>query len=339
MMELFILILLASIIISVAILIPVFLTTNRIYPYAYANARIRGMISSLLKKEDFLELVKKDYNEIIYYLEKKSFDNLSKYLSGDFSYGSVDSALRSQLVKTLLKIERISPEESKKFVKTLLTKYDIQIIESLVRTTNTNINNKDDVLHFTEVFSEEFLFKNKYSLNDLRNELRGSQYEKILVEHLDNIKNKKFADFEYDLDLFFFKRLLFEAKSFEAKKYVKTLIDTYNVSLEFKGLNRWIPSGTISKQNIKGKSLTDIRKSLNNKGYKIKGYNARQIERDLQIYLLNLGKKFLSKDPLSESTIIGFIIIKTVHNRNLNILLKMKSEGFSQEEISKVLAL
>ena len=47
----------------------------------------------------------------------------------------------------------------------------------------------------------------------------------------------------------------------------------------------------------------------------------------------------MSKNPLSENTIVGFIILKTVNIRNINILLKLKHEGFEENEIRKVLAI
>ena len=53
-------------------LIPVFLVVSRIYPFAYANARIRAMRALLLKKEDFEDLLAKPYNEAIFTLEKKT---------------------------------------------------------------------------------------------------------------------------------------------------------------------------------------------------------------------------------------------------------------------------
>ncbi len=330
--------LIAGIIIAVVVLIPVFKIVSQIYPYAYTNARIRSMNTSLLSSEDYDNLVRRPYNDIVYSLERKKFTNLTKYLKGDFSYGSIDQALRSELVGKLGKIKKISPDHSKKFLSVLLSKYDIQIIESIVRSLNTNINDKEDVLHITEVFSDEFLSKKEHDLEGLQNELKGTMYEPVLERHLNELEKRKFDDFEYDLDLLFFKRLKYHASTTEAKKYVKQIIDIHNVSLALKGIEKKIPGGRIKPEGLVESDLNNVLKTLNKYNYKLKAESEAEVERELQLKLKKLGEHLMSKNPLSDSTIIGHIILQTVNTRNINILLKMKYNNFPEEEIRRVIA-
>ena len=67
-------------VLGVIVLIPIFQTVASIYPYSYPNARVRSLKSKLVTKNEFEELLTKPYNEIIYYLEKKHYSYLSKFL-------------------------------------------------------------------------------------------------------------------------------------------------------------------------------------------------------------------------------------------------------------------
>ncbi|MFT4311246.1 MAG: V-type ATPase subunit [Candidatus Woesearchaeota archaeon] len=326
------LIIIGLVLIAAIILIPIFKTIATIYPYSYPNARIRVMKSNLVTKENFEELIKRPYNSIIYTLEKKAFPDLSKYLSGDFSYGSVDAALRTNLINTLIKIKKISP--NKEFTKRLLAKYEIMLIESIARSTSISVNYKQDLIHSTTLFSKEFLYKKEQTVDDLYNELKGTIYQKTFEKHITKIRNKKFEEFEEDLDKLFYKRLLSVADQ-DQKKYVKLMIDNANISLAFKKSKTRIPGGSI--KNIP-ENIEEIKKIVQKK-YKTQKTNINELEKETQQKLRITGEKLMTKNPLSESTIIGFIILKTVNIRNINILLKLKHEGYEENEIRKVLAI
>ena len=326
-------------ILFITALIPVFKTLVGIYPYAYTNARVRAMRSKLVKTEELEEFFSRPYNDIVYSLEKKTFQGLGKYLGADFSYASIDTALRTELVKTLIKVKKISPQQSQKFLLVLLSRYDISLIKSVVRSINLKLYNKQDIYHISEVFSKEFLAKRNITLEGLENELKGSIYYDILKRHFAEIQKKNFKEFEEELDLLLFKRLLFFSKSREARDYVKMLIDTQNVSLVLKSQEALIPGGYIKLQEYqKGMKVEELVKKLQEQGYKTNSEKKECLERDLYRELLQQGKAFMARNPLSEASLIGYIIIKTVNTRNLNILLKMKSHNFSTEKIKEVIA-
>lgn len=332
------LLIISGLILTTIVLIPVFLSVSKIYPYAYTNSRLRVMRSDLIRTNEFKELANRQYNDIIYQLEKKKFPSLIKYLGGDFNYGSVDKALRTDLINTLTKVKKITPEQSKKFVTIILSKYDIQLIQSITRSINANHSRKADMTHATEVFSEEFLNKPEFDLDTLYNELKGTIYQKTLDKYMKQIKNREFEEFEKELDLIFFKRLLYNASSQEAKRYVKILIDNHNISLVLKGLQPIIPGGRIPRAKITN-DIEHIKKIIKKIGIKSEAKTKEQLEKDLHLHLKITGEKMFNKNPLSEATIIGFIIIKTINQRNLNILLKLKHEKINSEKILEVLAI
>ena len=347
--EIGVLILIAGLlIVGVVALIPVFSVLSKIYPYAYINARIRAMHARLLKREDFQDLLEKPYNEIVYTLDKHYFPHLAAFLGSDFSYSSLESALRASLIKDLAKIYRMVPQDSKRLLAIMLSKYDILVIQSIVRSSHAKLLGSDsikDIVSVTEVFHKDFLDQGNFDLTSLYNELKGTAYHEVMEKHVEELRKGKFLKFELELDLLYFKRLLHEAKSAAAKQYAKRIIDMHNVSLVLKGIKPTIPGGRIEIEKLELfsknplSSLSQLTSTLKSNGYAIEEADtASALERSMYKEFAQFGKSLLSGEPLSENSLIGFIIIIRTMVRNVNILLKLKSHGFTKEQISKVLA-
>lgn len=335
------LIIVAGLVAGGVVLIPIFFSVSSLYPYAYTNARIRAMRSKLITHEQLEDYLKRPYTDIIYSLEKHTYPQLSKYLESDFTYAAIDTALRTSLVNTLAKVKKIAPDSSKKIIKVVLSKYDIQIIETIVRSSNVKLSSVADVLHVSEVFSKEFLMRKHHTLESLHNELKGSVYEQVLVKHMDELRRGEYLKFEIEMDLLYCRRLLKAAKSREARTYAKKLIDRYNISLVLKGLEPIIPGGAIPLDEFSLKdSLEDLSKKLHAHGYLVTASTKEGLERQLQArHMRAFAESLFARNPLSEASLIGFIILKSMNARNLNILLKMKYHNFPEEKIREVLAL
>ncbi len=348
--EIGILLLIAGILmLGIVALVAVFKVVAKIYPYAYINARIRAMHARLLKEEDFLELLDKPYNEIVYTLDKEYFPHLANFLGSDFSYSSLESAIRASLIKDLAKIYRMVPQDSKRLLAIMLSQYDIMVIQSIVRSSHAKLLKADsikDIVSVTEVFHKDFLDQGNFDLASLYNELKGTPYHDVMEKHLEELREGKFLNFELELDLLHFSRLLHEAKSRAAKEYVKRIIDMHNVSLCLKGIKPAIPGGRVEMEKIEqfsnspSTSLSQLVAVLRSHGYNInEAENESSIEKSMYKEFTEFGDGLLSGEPLSENSLIGFIIIIRTMARNVNILLKLKSHGFTKEQISGVLAL
>lgn len=323
---------------GVIALIPALYITNRVAPYAYPNARIRAMRAGLVRTQHLAELASRPYNDIIYHLEQNHYPGLSQHTGADRSFANLDAALRSHLVEALEKVKRVSPQQTQPYLKELLSKYDIQVIENVVRSLATQTNITSDILHQTPIFSKEFITKEEHTLNDLRNELKGTRYEELLTKHLEEIQQEEFAAFEQALDLQYFEKLLSKASSPEARGYTKRLIDQHNVSLLNKGQEPVIPGGRVPREELAGLDGQRLVERLREAGYDVTHTDKQLMERDLQVNLKNYAKALLSKEPLSEASIIGFVALKIINVRNTAILLKMKYHDMSPQRIAEVLA-
>ena len=247
-------------------LIPALYVTNRVAPYAYPNARVRAMRAGLVRTHELAELASRPYNDIIYHLEQNYYPGLSEHTGADRSFANLDAALRSHLVETLEKVKRVSPQESRPFLKELLSKYDIQVIENVVRSLAAKTNVTSDILHRTRIFTTQFVSQREHTLDDLRNELKGTRYEDIINAHREEIENEEFTAFEQALDLQYFRRLLSKASSQQARGYTKRLIDQHNVSLINKGEEPIIPGGRIRADELAGLSGKQLVERLQEDG-------------------------------------------------------------------------
>ena len=328
---------------GVVVLIPIFQTVAKIYPYSYPNARVRSLKSKLVTKNEFEDLLTKPYNEIIYYLEKKHYTNLSKFLDLDFSFASLEVAIRSDLINTVGKLISISPSPIKEFLIVYAKRFDIQVIEALVRSLNRKFRISRDILHVTKTFSKDFIYKDNHSIEDIENELKQTGFRKFIDKYKDQLRNNKFTQFEVDLDLFYYNKLIHAASSRNQKRFVKRLIDLRNISSFVKGIKPNIAGGKILLDKLD--LGVDLLKVLKNSGYKIK-FNGEdnsnyldKIERELQLCLLKFANDLLKNEPLSDASILGFLLLKIINSRNLIILLKMKSHDIESSKIREVLAI
>ncbi len=299
---------------GVIALIPVGYVLAKIYPYSYPNARIRAMKAKLIQEEEFTNLLTRPYKDIIYYLEQKHYPFITAYTGATYDYASLESALRTHMVETIEKVRRISPQQTREFVDALLAKYDIQVIEAIIRGISAKTNKKNDILHQTKLFREEFVTREQYSLNDLQYELKNTPYEQFIKTYRSQLEKQQYAAFEEALDKYYFAKLLQKASSPYAKKYVQKLIDAHNVALYNKGKEPDIPGGKIGSYDKK----EDYVKA----GYEV-AENPQEQEKLMYKEIKRYAIDLFRKEPLSEASIIGYIALKTINVRNTFILLKL----------------
>jgi len=332
----YILVLLASILLlGIIVMIPVFKVVSAKYPYSSLQARLRVMRKKLLGADDFERLMDAEYTDIVYRLDKTVYPGLRELFGPDTSYAAVDSALRTKVVRDLLRVRTFSPPEVKGFVTALLRKYDILMIESIIRSSSFHDAARRDIMGITEVFSEDYINRGDFSYESLMTELKGTKYSAILEKHADSIKGGRYKELEEELDMYYFQKLLSAATTTLTRSYVKKMIDIQNISLVLKGENAKIPGGVIALESFSN----DVVKVAGEHGYKLAGETPAEIERSAEKLVYDFGISCFSKDPLSDAPLVGYIVQSRTCARNANILLKLKSKGLTKEAIKEVLVL
>ena len=111
------------------------------YPYAYA--RVCAMKSKLVRRDDYTKLLKMGVNEVMKFLQeteyKKEIDELSMAISG---VNLVELALNKNLIKTMQKLKRISPDELRLLIEAYLKRMDSHNIKTILRGKLTKAGNE-----------------------------------------------------------------------------------------------------------------------------------------------------------------------------------------------------
>lgn len=332
------------------------------YPYTYA--RVSAMRGKLIKKQDYIRLLKMDTTSIIRYLQeteyKKSVDRLASAHRG---VNLAEYAINDNLVETVNKLKAISEKEVVELVDAYLRRWDILNLKTVLRIKNKvqklQDNSAENLLVPLGSLDKKFLINllNMNSVIDVLKKVKSLGYN-INVEEFE--KNKDLAVIENQLDKdFFYKTLEFvgsipeEGERF--KVFLKIEIDVINIRnlLKLKRVNadksRTIQFLIFSGQYI-GKSelerlaetrnIEELMDKLKSTKYgKVFGSSQSivDIELELDRFWLQSAALYSHQNPLSVQTILAYLLAKDIEARNLKAIVRGKQLGITEDFIEKKL--
>lgn len=113
--------------------------------YGYSNARVRGMRSRLLKSSFFDGMMHaKDLNGVIQALMDTEYrPDLEERLLHGHTTGQIDLALKDNMVRTFRKVMTLSNDEARGLLTTLLGRWDLFNIKTVVRGKHMNLSSEE----------------------------------------------------------------------------------------------------------------------------------------------------------------------------------------------------
>jgi len=110
--------------------------------YGYANARIRGMRSHLMKKPFLDELIElPDIRRLIQELSETEYaDDIEECLIHGRDAAAVDEALKNNMVRTYQKVSGFINDEAQYILITLMARWDIFNIKTILRGTHMHLS-------------------------------------------------------------------------------------------------------------------------------------------------------------------------------------------------------
>ena len=110
--------------------------------YGYANARLRGMRSRLLKEAFFDDLMTSaDIGAVIQKLMQTEYgSDLEGRLLHGWTAANVDEALKDNMVRTFRKVGSVSNDEARFLMETLLGRWDLFNIKTILRGIHMGLN-------------------------------------------------------------------------------------------------------------------------------------------------------------------------------------------------------
>ncbi|MCL5674770.1 MAG: V-type ATPase subunit [Candidatus Omnitrophica bacterium] len=330
--------------------------------YAYANAKIRVMLSFLLDEKMLNNLVNaRDVYSVLGMLKDTQYKGIiENFEKGGFNISFLEKEFLRNEISTLKKVYSPTfPPATKAVISLLIQKYEIEEIKISLRLWNEKRISEAPLY----LLNEKIWFDIDYNkiisspdLNGIIQILSDTPYKKPL----DDAKTM-FADtnsvffLEAYLDKDYFVRLVSAIKQLSfndkniANRIIGAMIDMENLnwlirakkyySLEREEIDRWlIKGGILTNNDFVSVFLAGGIKSVYNVSL---ASLTEKNEYRLGIYLHEILageiKKILSGYPFTLGIILSYVLLKTREIKNVISIINAKIYNLSKEEISMLI--
>lgn len=338
-----------------------------IAPYAYPNAKVRSMQGMLLGKKRLEELAELELLNMSGTLEETEYTKTYRAISEEADISTIEATLNQNHMETYIKIAGFLPGDAKKFFERYLKRFEIGAIKTVLSGVYAGLPleeiEKMLVGPYAEGLKEVAMSSN---VPEVVSKLEGSDYGMTLSMALPDFESSGLLlPLEHALDIRFYQELMEvlltrpSPDSEVIKKLLGAEIDTTNIMMVLRCArdgcdisDYLIPHG----YEISAARLAEIGSSgdverivsdLEGTSYYQPLYDAMEeymadkdkslspFEKALNAYYLSVGQSIATRQPFGLGPILGYIVSKAIEIRNLTIILTLKIEGFSPEEIKK----
>lgn len=220
---------------------------DKVIIYAAVNTKIRALEKDFLKREDYLNMIrKKSVVDVAHYLkENTSYGKLLSEINIDnISRRDLEDILKSNMIKNMDKLIYYFRDDYKEFIRSLYIKYEIEDLKILSRSifNGKDLETIEKPLSFLGKYSRvdpKILFKSKTN-RDLIYSLKGSEFYEFLIPLVNGKRENRFR-FEMALDMGYFsiiqsRKLKISREDRKIlKKWEGLLADLYNIQWVYRG--------------------------------------------------------------------------------------------------------
>lgn len=321
------------------------------YPYMFA--RVSAKRAKLLEKNDYMNLLKMEPNDIARKLEEGDYkEEINELASRHEGVELVELALNQNLSSTLVEIQEISPESLKDILDVYLRKYEILSFKRLLRWKNNGQSGEiEDLLTPTTRTKEDFMEMSEKSFDEIKQSIT---FEGSNIDYQEYIRDEEeLIMIEHKLDQAYFDEITATAaktRNKHFKEFVEDEIRFENIKISLRLKKHKVDADKIKRRLLEGSSdNTPIRiaeaknfseakeivkeECLNEEN--ISNSTLEDIEHLLEVTRLNRSLKMLHDSPMGLTTVIGYIIAKTIEVKNLRMLIRAKETGIQNQETIK----
>lgn len=321
------------------------------YPYMYA--RISAKKAKLLEEKDYNKLVKMQPSEIARNLEEGEYKSEINELGSKYDgVRLVELALARNLANTFSHLSDIAPEKLEKTMKTFLRRYDILSLKRLLRAKKTE-SNEDVMSLLTPVTGYTLQELEELSTKSFDHIKDNIEFEDSAVNYQAYLEDKEeLPEIEKALDQAYFDEMNLMASKIRnkhLKRFISEEMEYENLKIALR-LKKYDTSNEEIKENLltNGKhrlvdsvvESSSLEEALDTVEKELdvtfeEDYGLEQVEHQLEVARLENATKTLHREPLGITSIIGYIVAKTIEVRNLRMLIRAKETGIQNQETIK----
>ena len=220
---------------------------DKVIIYAAVNTKIRALEKDFLKREDYLNMIRKKsvVDAARYLKENTSYSKLLSEISIDnISRRDLEDILKKNMIKNMDKLIYYFRDDYKELIRSLYIKYEIEDLKILSRSifNGKDLETIEKPLSFLGKYSRvdpKILFKSKTN-RDLIYSLKGSEFYEFLIPLVNGKRENRFR-FEMALDMGYFsiiqsRKLKISREDRKIlKKWEGLLADLYNIQWVYRG--------------------------------------------------------------------------------------------------------
>lgn len=310
--------------------------------YSSINAKLKGMSSYKLDKEDLYELLRQNNLKSAIHVLQSEFYILDN-IEDDAQLVDVEQELDILLIADIKKIDRLLSGNDKKMFETYILKYKLKCIKNVLKRLVIKSSMKNTMrnvsLWINEIFTDLNGIKDAKTIDEFMAKLEKNKYSKIIEEYIKTHEVININEIETKLDIIYYKDLFnIVKKDAKLEKMIGKQIDLYNILWIYR-LNKYYKLSNEQKQNkiipinykigkeninklISANNYTDMKKILSNTIYEsIFVEDETSIERNVYKYLYTLNKRIFNKNAYDISMVFSYVYLEQTYKDNvINIL-------------------
>lgn len=353
-----------SLLLVILLLMSYFRTLVSISNFTYPNAKFRAHGNPFIKKEILEPLVEsRNINEAISVVRDKGYE-IPKESIEDIN--EIEGNLDKATVESMNMAYRTSPQATKPFVDAWLTRYDVKMVKKAVKAVSKGEKKQDiaEKLVPVKMIDEDIIddIVSSRNMQELLTVLKETELGKIL-ENREWEGN--FFMMDVELDKFAYEKLRKAVAKVETEErsafryFFGKYSDIQNLKIIIRGIREDVDNETLkgalippgrelaewklenmieSKDveealvELEGTSYEDLRKESSQEGF-------FELERSLDRTLMQITSEMSSQYILTVGPTVKFLVSKEIESRNLKVLLRGLTEGFSPDMIKNMMIL
>ncbi|MFH1849382.1 MAG: V-type ATPase subunit [archaeon] len=325
---------------GVAVIAPATKYALDIYPHLYANTRCASRSGSLLSKKVFEELLAATSTEELFaLLEDTYYGGIVEHSREFFGFSA---ALERDFYRTYRWLATIVPEKLVPVIKAVKMRFEVADIKRALNDLKSGRDIRE--LEFVENYDLRLKIEGSKDFQSLVVAVEDSEYAQIFQTRTmgDLGEINTLLDKHYVAALIKAIGLIKDKESVAPfQDYARTLVDLYNVRLMVRRIRAksdepLIVGGNMDPGELAG--ITDpvqLESTLSNGRYGeyIGTVTNINVENGLYKCIFELAKNAAAKYTIKSGTVVRFMLLKEIEVRNLNTVIKLKTENFSADEI------
>jgi V/A-type H+-transporting ATPase subunit C len=317
-------------------------------------ARVSAKRAKLYDASDYENLLKMGPNEISRKMEEGAYKKDINQLGSNYDGVQLaELALAKNLAREMSDLVGMAEGKLETVIETYLRKYDVLTLKRILRGKKAGDQDVDDLLVPVGSISPERLEELKQmSFGEVKDAI---VFKDSRVEYQEYIQDAEtLAEIESGLDQAYYDELAQLASDVgngALDNFVSEEVEYENLKMALRMKKYDIPAEEIKQRLLSSKNGRKVEEVLNRDFEDALEYviselglevepQIESVEHAIEVHRLENALRMLHTQPLSLSSILGYVVAKMIEVKNLRMLLRAKETGIqNQETIRKQLVL